>query len=93
MPGKTARRCALIATVAVASMRPQRNAGENIALDLRRMAEGKASMRPQRNAGENVRTPVTAAQRPAPGFNEAPAKCRGKLRGGSGAGGGSAPLQ
>ena len=38
----------------------------------------EASMRPQRNAGENF---FLATLKPAclAGFNEAPAKCRGKL--------------
>ena len=37
-------------------------------------------MRPQRNAGENqVRSEIASKQ--ATGFNEAPAKCRGKHHG------------
>ena len=36
-----------------------------------------ASMRPQRNAGENM-TLSSWLQAPQDGFNEAPAKCRGK---------------
>ena len=61
-----------------ASMRPQRNAGENSELEkLPAMLSIDASMRPQRNAGENI---LGGALRRSPttGFNEAPAKCRGK---------------
>ncbi len=37
-----------------ASMRPQRNAAENLAGPAAQALEGFASMRPQRNAAENV---------------------------------------
>ena len=61
-----------------ASMRPQRNAGENGRRSGSARACGRrASMRPQRNAGENAGRGCSRPASPA-GFNEAPAKCRGK---------------
>ena len=60
-----------------ASMRPQRNAGENEVLQDHDAGGGYASMRPQRNAGENCPSRAGRAWRRG-GFNEAPAKCRGK---------------
>ena len=92
-----------------ASMRPQRNAGENATrrnadnarfsrgsfneapakcrgkLDLSgdcvRKLTDRASMRPQRNAGEKRAswTSTGLLEEKDPSFNEAPAKCRGKL--------------
>ena len=63
----------------VASMRPQRNAGENVVAGLQPPRCDHASMRPQRNAGENEGIRRRFLCDPD-GFNEAPAKCRGKLR-------------
>ena len=60
-----------------ASMRPQRNAGENAPVLFLRRGAGKASMRPQRNAGENAGSCGRRNSGPTR-FNEAPAKCRGK---------------
>ena len=37
-----------------ASMRPQRNAAENLSLDTHGRIQEEASMRPQRNAAENI---------------------------------------
>ena len=45
---------------------------------------GLASMRPPRNAGENWRLNFWPSNSPS-GFNEAPAKCRGKQCGAGGA--------
>ena len=59
-------------------MRPQRNAGENPSLQDHGRGRPYASMRPQRNAGENAAVKV-ASWSLGIGFNEAPAKCRGKL--------------
>ena len=57
MPGKTEAARAALETSLGASMRPQRNAGENwqVRDDEYHHAFG-ASMRPQRNAGENLRS-------------------------------------
>ena len=63
-----------------ASMRPQRNAGENPFALGGQCLHAAASMRPQRNAGENDVVPEKAGNG-RPGFNEAPAKCRGKRTG------------
>ena len=60
-----------------ASMRPQRNAGENPPLQQSMFHTKRASMRPQRNAGENEHEENSKGIVPG-GFNEAPAKCRGK---------------
>ena len=55
-----------------ASMRPQRNAAENIIGLTQRPAESDASMRPQRNAAENnPDAKITLDKRK--GFNEAAA--------------------
>ena len=54
MPGKTRQRRDVGPRAPRASMRPQRNAGEN---GVWRPSDGlldRASMRPQRNAGENL---------------------------------------
>ena len=103
MPGKTRWRSASARRSMPASMRPQRNAGENQAGLKGGILLPLASMRPQRNAGENLPPPPRYAQVPiasmrpqrnagenAPlrigpspkigGFNEAPAKCRGKRK-------------
>ncbi len=58
-------------------MRPQRNAGENAPRRRSERETSRASMRPQRNAGENEFR-VKLPQSRGDGFNEAPAKCRGK---------------
>ena len=77
MPGKTAEPGARQPAGETASMRPQRNAGENGPVNFVERNFRVASMRPQRNAGENP--PSASAPKPTPaGFNEAPAKCRGK---------------
>ena len=57
MPGKTSRRATSSTDKDAASMRPQRNAGENLRIRSRllsRLVYVLASMRPQRNAGENT---------------------------------------
>ena len=53
MPGKTQGRRLPCSPARRASMRPQRNAGENGLERKERAMEDIASMRPQRNAGEN----------------------------------------
>ena len=53
MPGKTREGRPDRAGFRAASMRPQRNAGENGSLTASRAVATCASMRPQRNAGEN----------------------------------------
>ena len=77
MPGKTREVLDWQDSIDSASMRPQRNAGENIAANLQASKMGSASMRPQRNAGENPSRCADSVLGEA-GFNEAPAKCRGK---------------
>ena len=78
MPGKTCRGSCFSQKIATrASMRPQRNAGENEISEEDMALNLAASMRPQRNAGENGIFPVGDVPRQK-GFNEAPAKCRGK---------------
>ncbi len=70
--------CHRKSVVESASMRPQRNAGENAPITSRIASERGASMRPQRNAGEN-NVALLDYDIIRIGFNEAPAKCRGKL--------------
>ena len=77
MPGKTADVAPDRPLHLRASMRPQRNAGENRKQAGPCMERAKASMRPQRNAGENGWFPPASVPS-TQGFNEAPAKCRGK---------------
>ncbi len=70
---KTTRRSAVTATVAQASMRPQRNAAENLRRRTHPQQQSRrASMRPQRNAAENPGI-ASAADAAAPCFNEAAA--------------------
>ena len=77
MPGKTDHRGPGDHGRSVASMRPQRNAGENKERYVKFYETPEASMRPQRNAGENMA--IHHQQLPSlKSFNEAPAKCRGK---------------
>ena len=69
---KTTCRVFRIVHVAAASMRPQRNAAENLEMIADKQTYNEASMRPQRNAAENAGT--TAADAAAhPRFNEAAA--------------------
>ena len=77
MPGKTDLLGHFTLQLTPASMRPQRNAGENRGGRRAPRLEHPASMRPQRNAGENV-DPQCRRRFIVGGFNEAPAKCRGK---------------
>ena len=78
MPGKTRRLVRSAHGRNRASMRPQRNAGENGGSEHRRLGRRqRASMRPQRNAGENG-TRNGSEGSSSKCFNEAPAKCRGK---------------
>ena len=60
----------------VASMRPGRNAPDNLVLGDRRDPEAEASMRPGRNAPDNVERHVSFIQE-GTCFNEAGAKCPG----------------
>ena len=53
MPGKTGCERFSSRKVMFASMRPQRNAGENGLRRVHHFGVDIASMRPQRNAGEN----------------------------------------
>ena len=53
MPGKTFALFRVEVSRHAASMRPQRNAGENFVVREETWDETGASMRPQRNAGEN----------------------------------------
>ena len=77
MPGKTVYLRAMNLFVAPASMRPQRNAGENSAgfgspaLKSQRFNEAPAKCR-----GKHISRRFSS--REAARFNEAPAKCRGK---------------
>ena len=70
MPGKTSGRDPAHWSAAAASMRPQRNAGENFASADIDGPPAFASMRPQRNAGENqivsstLRRLIKASMRP-----------------------------
>ncbi len=75
--GKPPLPAELTARTRIASMRPQRNAGENGPYFERPSGDVFASMRPQRNAGENLALDYSDVDL-NPGFNEAPAKCRGK---------------
>ena len=61
-----------------ASMRPRPDAAENAAAALQVAGQVRASMRPRPDAAENARRGAGAARR-APRFNEAAARCRGKL--------------
>ena len=58
MPGKTCcnEYLQVRPALAAASMRPQRNAGENIIHSQHGVFQAQASMRPQRSAGENRRS-------------------------------------
>ena len=85
MPGKTTLAMSELDRKETASMRPQRNAGENGAAGGPPWHVWFASMRPQRNAGEN-RASGKTARCMLHGFNEAPAKCRGKPGAGFAAG-------
>ncbi len=69
---KTLVRNARYAAYQTASMRPQRNAAENILSDPLWPADGIASMRPQRNAAENT-PPAFLGPRGNQSFNEAAA--------------------
>ena len=54
MPGKTTLAMSELDRKEIASMRPQRNAGENAKFINLILSMPFASMRPQRNAGENL---------------------------------------
>ena len=64
---------------AAASMRPRPDAAENAVEMLRKGYFGGASMRPRPDAAENFISRTSACRRRG-GFNEAAARCRGKLR-------------
>ena len=51
---KTARKARTASPAPAASMRPQRNAAENLGEFSLSLADDRASMRPQRNAAENI---------------------------------------
>ena len=59
-----------------ASMRPRRNAVDNVGPRWKISMNTHASMRPRRNAVDNTVEAATGQGRLA-GFNEATAKCRG----------------
>ena len=63
-----------------ASMRPRPDAAENAGQAARSLRPARASMRPRPDAAENVRPDVPDRPRPDR-FNEAAARCRGKLLG------------
>ena len=63
---------------AAASMRPRPDAAENATLTSGVLAYARASMRPRPDAAENRRSTPPDGD-PRPGFNEAAARCRGKL--------------
>ena len=65
-----------------ASMRPRPDAAENDGLSWLLVQGALASMRPRPDAAENARRPPAAAPRTTR-FNEAAARCRGKLRNGA----------
>ena len=62
----------------LASMRPRPDAAENPQRRSTGVGIPLASMRPRPDAAENAR-PSTPAARPSTRFNEAAARCRGKL--------------
>ena len=62
MPGKTPAAATDGGESDVASMRPQRNAGENTPRSINCYPVIRASMRPQRNAGENLLVRIRAAK-------------------------------
>ena len=64
-----------------ASMRPRPDATENPLSTQRLMRRMQASMRPRPDATENACIALTTAPRPPAGFNEAAARCHGKLNG------------
>ena len=62
-----------------ASMRPRPDAAENFLMSLPDNPGMGASMRPRPDAAENIATAETDPTAATPGFNEAAARCRGKL--------------
>ena len=64
-----------------ASMRPRPDAAENAKSARSVAAYPLASMRPRPDAAENPGGQTATGSASPPGFNEAAARCRGKLRG------------
>ena len=62
-----------------ASMRPRPDAAENLRRGGDAAGRRRASMRPRPDAAENAGDARAAGATAAPGFNEAAARCRGKL--------------
>ena len=60
-------------------MRPRPDAAENAAVACAQTDADQASMRPRPDAAENLLAADAAGEVAASGFNEAAARCRGKL--------------
>ena len=79
MPRKTSAASSVSRSVWSASMRPRPDAAENVEFFAGGTISARASMRPRPDAAENVTRPSHAWRVPPPRFNEAAARCRGKL--------------